>query len=103
MFFVELTWLTFLIAALATYRVASMVAEEEGPFSLFLKLRTKAAQRNIPSEKNWIARGVRCPLCVSFWVGWVFAIPFYQSPAQYAFTALALSGVTVVLKQFQPE
>lgn len=56
--------LTVPIAALATYRLARMVASEEGPFGVFTRLRGACD----PDQKTWIGRGLNCPMCVGFWI-----------------------------------
>ena len=53
--------LALLAAALATYRVAILIAEEEGPFQIAQTLR------NLYQRDDWIGRGIRCPACVGFW------------------------------------
>lgn len=85
-------WLQFLILALAVYRVAHMIAREDGPWDVFARLRSRAGQR------SWIARGLWCPLCIAFWLGFVAAawLP-WLGWAWYGAAALALSGVTLVL------
>lgn len=50
------------IAALIAYRLAVLLAEEEGPFAL------AAWWRNRWLDDNWIGRGVRCVGCISFWL-----------------------------------
>ena len=60
-------------AILAVYRVAMMVTREEGPFDVFDRLRAAANRLPDNAEGNrrrphWIARGLACPLCVSFWL-----------------------------------
>lgn len=54
-----------IVAALATYRIARLVAQEEGPFELAQKLRNVAD----PDQATWIGRGLQCPWCISFWIG----------------------------------
>lgn len=56
------SWLTFTIAALAVYRAARMVAEEDGPAFVFKRLRE--AHTN---DKRSLDVGLRCFYCVSFW------------------------------------
>jgi hypothetical protein len=60
-------------AILAVYRLAMMVTREEGPFDVFDRLRAAASRLPDNAEGNrrrshWIARGLACPLCVSFWL-----------------------------------
>lgn len=54
--------LYFILAMLATYRVARMIALEDGPFDIFSRLQDHVDQ------KTWVGRGLRCVLCVSFWL-----------------------------------
>ncbi len=63
------TWLLFLIAAFATYRVARMVAEEDGPGFLFKKLRAR-----LDDDRSSLSVGVRCYYCVSFWAALPIAL-----------------------------
>lgn len=51
-----------LAAIFAVYRVAHMIALEEGPFEVFTRVR------NLRLQDDWIGRGLRCPLCVGFWL-----------------------------------
>ena len=53
--------IALIAAAFATYRLAVLLAEEEGPFALAQSLR------NLHTKDDWIGRGLRCPACVGFW------------------------------------
>lgn len=55
--------LLVLLAVLAAYRIARMIAMEDGPFDAFSRLQERAG-----GNKTWVGRGLACPLCVSFWV-----------------------------------
>lgn len=86
-------WL--LLAVLATYRVARMIASEDGPFEVFLHLRSWAHRRG-----GWIARGTQCILCLSFWLAWLAAllVPL-ERPQTFVLFALATAGGVVVIKR----
>lgn len=58
---------TLIIAALATYRLTRLVLIEDGPFDLALKLRGALD----PDQKTWVGKGMACPWCISFWIGFV--------------------------------
>jgi hypothetical protein len=58
-----LTWLVATLAALAVYRAARMVTEEDGPMFVFKRIRD--AHTN---QRSSIALGLRCFYCVSFWI-----------------------------------
>lgn len=80
----------FIMAALITYRLAYLVAEDEGPFSLFAKVRARID----PQRKTWVGRGVRCPVCVSFWLSMIAALFL---PGLFVINWLALAGAVLVL------
>jgi hypothetical protein len=89
------TWLTFVVASLATYRVALMLSQEEGPFGMFLWVRNRF------TRDDWMGRGVRCLWCVSFWVGWLIALLVaWAGWGEYILVALGLSGASVILDRY---
>ena len=55
--------LHLLLAVLAVYRLSYLIAVETGPFGLAQWLRDRAQQ-----GPGWVAEGVACVLCVSFWL-----------------------------------
>lgn len=55
-----------LLAILATYRLAYDITRMDGPFEVYVKLRGWFIQRF--GEGHWVAEGVNCPICCSFWV-----------------------------------
>ncbi len=61
---------TFAIAAFAVYRLARMLADEDGPFDLLSRLRSSID----PDQHTWVGRGLNCPLCVGFWLALPTAI-----------------------------
>lgn len=89
-----------LLAALAVYRLASMIAYEDGPWDIFVRLRTRVYQR---WAGTWLARGSDCPLCISFWLAWPIALLLpWRGLGMYCLTALALSAVTVLIVRLVP-
>lgn len=56
----------YVAGALATWRISAMVTDEEGPFSVFERLRSWAP---MGGKWGWVGRGVYCLWCVSFWIG----------------------------------
>lgn len=75
---------TILPCALATYRVTRLVMLEDGPFDLILKLRGIAD----PDAATWLGKGLRCPWCISFWVG-----PAVVYAATYTTGLILVSGL----------
>lgn len=54
-------------AILAVYRVAHMIAKEDGPFDALAWIRGRID----PDQKTWVGRGLNCVLCLSFWLSLV--------------------------------
>lgn len=84
----------FILAALAVYRLSRMITDEEGPFSIFTKLRTAFP------PVDWIGRGLECIMCVSFWVALPFAC-YVDWTWTTPLTWLALSSVTVIIRKWE--
>lgn len=97
-----------IVAVLAVYRVAFMVAREEGPADVFDRLRglaaTLPAQRDgNRSRPHWIQRGLGCPLCVSWWLAlpaaygvvWALSLPLVATLALWP----AIAGACLFLYQ----
>ncbi len=61
-------WAAFVLSVFAVYRIAMLVTNEEGPFSLAESFRRGVRRRTQGKPSEWIARGVECPRCVSFWL-----------------------------------
>lgn len=54
-------WFLFLLAVLATFRLATMIALEKGPGFIFRWIRRQ------PPPKSATREGLNCPLCVGVW------------------------------------
>lgn len=80
-----------LLAVLATYRVARMLATEEGPALLCIKFR------NLYQAEDWIGRGIRCPLCLGFWVALPLAWWVAPSLADVPLWWLGVAGAQATL------
>lgn len=72
-------------AAFTTYRVSRMIAMEEGPLSIFDRLRD-LSERVFGSD-SWITRGASCPFCISFWVSLAVTIALRGDWFQWGATA----------------
>lgn len=86
--------LTLLLTALAVYRVSRMVAIEEGPFKVFTFIR------GLAPAQTWVARGLECPICISFWAALPVALWIDRSTSWWI-TWLALSGAAVVIYKWE--
>lgn len=64
--------LILIVSIPATYRVARLVAIDDGPFGIFDRLRSSLGRRaaNAPKHGVWwtLAEWANCPYCVGLWV-----------------------------------
>ncbi len=89
----------FVIVALAVYRLAHLIAIDDGPADGFMRLRTAIANRF--GLESWQARGVCCPVCVSWWIAWPAALLLQPADlVEYAVLALALSAPAAVIARW---
>ncbi len=82
--------LRFLVAALATWRVTSLLIAEDGPFHVFAWWRKQIAQTPLWSE------AFSCMWCLSVWVG-LLATVIALSSVWWLLWPLALSAVAIGL------
>lgn len=54
--------LEFVLAVLATYRISTLIALDDGPFDILARMREEIGQ------ETWVGRGLHCPICIGFWV-----------------------------------
>lgn len=83
--------LTLVIVVLAVYRVSVLVAQDEGPFSVLERARSKID----PNQASWIGRGLRCVGCVSFWVS--LAAALFIGAADWVWVWLAVAGGVMLI------
>lgn len=84
----------FVVLALATYRISRMISNrhEKGPFAIFDRLRIRFGVNN---GMAWWQEGLRCPMCVSFWIGQAFALASMGLSLEAVVYGLAFSAVAV--------
>jgi hypothetical protein len=84
-------WLHVVLLLLATYRLATMIAWDEGPWRVFARWRDRHGQT------TWVGRGFHCPACISFWLAWPLFTLLLAPWGVWIYGPLALSGAAVVL------
>ncbi len=84
------------IAALASYRVARMIATERGPFDWFIDFRTLVTDRF--GSKKWVVEGFSCPLCIGFWASFALFGLTYVDYMAYLVVGLAVAGLQTALQ-----
>jgi len=90
-----MTPIALLLASLITYRMARMLAWEEGPFSVFVKFRG----RFDPDQRTWLGRGLNCPLCVGFWLALPITALFMPLDWSLIIAWWAVAGAQTVLQK----
>jgi hypothetical protein len=63
----------FLAYLLAVFGVSVTVSTLDGPFAVCSTLRRWLHRTFRSGDHQWIAKGIACPICVSFWVSAVFS------------------------------
>lgn len=94
--------LRFLLAALAVYRLARVVALEEGPFGVFVSLREWAGAHDYGENGQPITalgRLVSCPMCAGVWLAFPAMLAMFK-PGVFStavITWLAIAGLQTFL------
>lgn len=88
--------LRFALAALAVWRVTHLIANESGPWDIFLRLRRSAGQ-------GTLAELVSCFYCLSIWISLLFVWFVTGGVVERIVTWLALSGAAILLERVTGE
>lgn len=85
--------LFFILGCLATFRLATMVAKEKGPWDIFKTLR------DIPRGGTVLDYFMSCPLCQSVYFALIMCITLWPGIdlSSLIVHTLAMSGVSVCL------
>lgn len=83
-------WLRFALAALASWRVAALLAYDDGPWDVVLRLRRALGA-------GAFARMLDCFRCVSLWVAAPLTFAVASRPLDLVLVWLALSGSACLL------
>jgi hypothetical protein len=87
--------MTFLLYSLATWRISSLLCNEDGPADIFKRLR--AAVCASPFLRDLLG----CVWCTSVWVGLVFALIGLDAPLLVRVAAgFSFSTVSVILQRW---
>ena len=89
-------WFRFVLAVLATWRVTHLLANEDGPANLIVRLRSRLGD-------SLAGQMMDCFNCLSLWIAAPAAIFVTRSPLYWLFAWLALSGAACLLQRFEPE
>lgn len=90
------SWIRFVLAVLATWRVTHLLANEDGPADLIFRFRALLGQT--PA-----GRLMDCFNCLSLWIAAPAALFVSRRPIEWLFTWLALSGGACLLERMVKE
>ena len=82
----------FLVASLATWRVTHLLAEEDGPANVVLRLRVRAGTGRLGGLMD-------CFGCLSLWVAAPISVTVSRRRRDLPLTWLALSGAACLLER----
>ena len=85
-------WFRFVLGVLATWRIAHLFAEEDGPFDVVVRFRSVLGD-------GFFGRMLDCFYCLSMWVAAPVAFFVGRTPVELVFTWLALSGAACLLER----
>jgi hypothetical protein len=88
----ETIWVRLALAALATWRVTHLLANEDGPADVIFRLRRRLG-------KSLIGSLMDCFNCLSLWIAAPAALFVSTEPLTWAFSWLALSGGACLLER----
>ena len=85
-------WFRLAIAVLATWRLAHLVAREDGPFDVVVRIRRRAGD-------GVLGRLMDCPYCLSLWIAAPFAFTLATTAPAWVAAWLAVSGGASLLER----
>lgn len=96
--------LRLVVAALATYRLARLLALDEGPAGILKTVRQALGGEDIDPEtlqaRTNLGRGVTCPYCLGVWVAAALSLLslFPSSLGDFFLTVFGLAGAQAYLQ-----
>ena len=84
--------LRFGVAVLATWRVTHLLANEDGPADIIVRMREKLGDSQLGALMD-------CFQCASMWVAIPFAFFVARKPADRVAAWLALSGAACIIQE----
>jgi hypothetical protein len=86
-----------ILAVGAVYRLATDFAYERGPFNTFERIRSWAVVQF--GEDHWLAIGLSCPVCLSFWLSLPAAL-LLQPGNLWLWYWLGIAGLVAFLARY---
>jgi hypothetical protein len=85
-------WFRWTLCVLATWRLSHLVAHEDGPFDVIVRLRARAGGGSL-------GRLMDCPYCLSLWIAAPAALLLADRLADGCVAWLAISGGSSLLEK----
>jgi hypothetical protein len=82
-----------ILAALAVWRITSLLVDEEGPFDVFEKLRWAVGLKPGAEAKTFLQKTFSCAWCMSVYV----ALPFALFSDHFIIAWLGYSGGAILI------
>lgn len=89
-------WFRFVVAVLATWRVTHLLASEDGPADLIVRLRGRLGH-------GFAGKLMDCFYCLSVWIAAPAALFVSRKPLDWLFSWLAISGAACLLERLGRE
>lgn len=97
-----------IVFSVAVWRCSKILTEEEGPFMVFSRLRSKLGCENFGISNQWdslsqICKLLQCPYCLSIWVALFFLVIFFLNEMVYNIFVVVFfaSGITVLIEDMR--
>lgn len=88
----DVPWFRLALGILATWRIAHLLAHEDGPWDAIARMRVALGD-------GALGRMVDCFHCVSLWVAAPFALTLGRDPLEWGLGWLGLSGAACLLER----
>lgn len=101
----ELGAVELFILGMGTWRLTSLIVNEDGPFYIFERFRhfigVRYTETNEPFGTNVIAEGLSCIWCASVWFGFLTLLFYVLNPliTLIVYTGLTLSTLAIVVEE----
>jgi hypothetical protein len=89
-------WRKFAIAILATWRITHLLAREDGPVDVFVRVRERLGS-------GAAGKLMDCFHCLSVWIAAPMTLFLSRRPGDFVPVCLALSGAACLLEQIGQE
>ena len=85
-------WFRLTLCVLATWRVSHLIAHEDGPFDVIVRLRRRAGD-------GVLGRLMDCPYCLSLWIAAPVALLLTRQLGAWCVAWLAVTGGSSLLER----